>query len=297
MIQARVGVRRDLRAMLGVLSRGRGDPAFRREGSLLWLTGVSPAGVITARLAPDEDGVLGTFWGPGADWAAEHLADWVGAGDDASGFLPQHPLVERQWRRYHATLRVPRMLLTWQIALAAVLEQRVTGVEARGAWRGLITEHGVPAPGPVPSGMLAPPTPDAVLAVPSWDWRRYGVDRQRLRTVRELARGAHVLREAEALAPADGREHLRRIPGIGPWTAAEISARALADTDSVSVGDYHLARNVTYALTGRTDGTDADMLELLAPYAGHRHRAVRLIELAGASPPRRGPRMRLPGPR
>jgi hypothetical protein len=33
------------------------------------------------------------------------------------------------------------------------------------------------------------------------------------------------------------------------------------------------------------------MLELLAPYAGHRYRVTRLIELGGARPPRHGPRM------
>jgi hypothetical protein len=33
------------------------------------------------------------------------------------------------------------------------------------------------------------------------------------------------------------------------------------------------------------------MLELLAPYAGHRHRAARLATMSGAAPPRRGPRM------
>jgi hypothetical protein len=32
------------------------------------------------------------------------------------------------------------------------------------------------------------------------------------------------------------------------------------------------------------------MLELLAPYAGHRQRAVRLIELSGIRKPRFGPR-------
>jgi hypothetical protein len=36
---------------------------------------------------------------------------------------------------------------------------------------------------------------------------------------------------------------------------------------------------------------DAGMLQLLAPYRGHRYRAARLIELSGARPPRHGPRM------
>ena len=32
------------------------------------------------------------------------------------------------------------------------------------------------------------------------------------------------------------------------------------------------------------------MLELLEPYRGHRYRVLRLIELSGLAPPRRGPR-------
>ena len=281
---------RDLAAMLGVLSRGGGDPTYRRgtDGDL-WLVGLGPTGPVTMRLRPGRAAVSGQFWGDGALWAAEHLPELLGGDDDASGFVPVHPLIDQQWRRYRHTVRVPRALMTWQIAVAAVLEQRVTGVEARGAWRALVSEHGVRAPGPIPDHMRVPPGPAEVLRVPSWDWRRYGVDRQRIATIRELARSSHLLTRAESLEPAEGRELLTGIPGVGPWTAAEISARAFGDADSVSVGDYHLARNVTFALTARVDGTDEDMLELLAPYAGHRHRAVRMIELAGVAPPRRGP--------
>lgn len=272
----------NLRTILGTLSRGGGDPCYRRDGSGVWLTGLAPE-PFTARLEP---GVHGTFWGPGAPWAAEHLPQWLGADDDPTGFLPQHPIVESQWRQHGASWRVPKTLLTWQIAVAAVLEQRVTGVEARGAWRGLVRDHGTPAPGPR-DDLRIPPTAQALLNVPSWDWRRYQVDRQRVATLRELARSAHALDRCDLTA----------IPGIGVWTAAEITSRAHGDADAVSFGDYHLARNVTWALIGRDDGTDADMAGLLEPYAGHRFRVIRMIELAGAGPPRRGPRMRLPGPR
>ncbi len=292
MIRAEYATSRDPRLVLGPLSRGRGDPCFRVEGATVWLTGLAPQ-PFTARLDP---GVTGTFWGPGAAWAAEHLPLWLGARDEACGFEPGHALVAQQWRRYGSRWRVPRTLLTWQIALAAVLEQRVTGVEARGAWRGLVCEHGRPAPGPR-EDLWVPPTPEQVRQVPSWDWRRYGVDRQRVLTAREVARAEHVLDHAGRLSPAEGREALRVLPGVGVWTAAEISARAFGDADAVSFGDYHLARNVTYALTGRTDGTDEDMAAVLEPYSGHRYRVVRMVELAGVAPPRRGPRMRLPGPR
>lgn len=268
--------------ILGPLSRGAGDPCYRRESETVWLTGCTPE-PFTARLEP---GVVGTFWGPGAQWAADRLPQWLGADDDISGFIAQHDIVEAQWRRYGQVWRVPKTSLTWQIAVAAVLEQRVTGVEARGAWRGLVRDHGHPAPGPR-QDLWVPPTPEELLKVPSWDWRRYGVDRHRVQTLREVARSAHALDTCELTA----------IPGVGVWTAAEIATRAHGDADAVSFGDYHLARNVTWALSGRDDGTDEDMAVLLEPYRGHRHRVVRMIELAGAAPARRGPRMRLPGPR
>jgi 3-methyladenine DNA glycosylase/8-oxoguanine DNA glycosylase len=288
---------RNLRAVLGPLRRGTGDPAFQIHADGMWLTGLMQGDPFTLRLVADADLVRGTYWGPARDAAANTFADLLGATDDVRGFIPQHPAIESQWRRYANVWRTPRSLLTWQVALAAVLEQRVTGVEARGAWRALLREHGTVAPGPAPAGMMVPPTAQEVLRVPSWDWRRYGVDRQRVATIREVASVSHLLAQAEHMTPAQGRALLTRLSGIGPWTAAEISAKALGDADAVSVGDYHLARNVTFALTGDVDGTDDDMLELLEVYAGHRHRVVRMIELAGIAPPRRGPRMRLPGPR
>jgi 3-methyladenine DNA glycosylase/8-oxoguanine DNA glycosylase len=74
------------------------------------------------------------------------------------------------------------------------------------------------------------------------------------------------------------------------WTSAEVRQRALGDPDAVSVGDFHLAKIVGYALTGqKTD--DPGMLRLLEPYQGHRHRATVLITLTGLRPPARGPRM------
>jgi len=66
--------------------------------------------------------------------------------------------------------------------------------------------------------------------------------------------------------------------------------RALGDADAVSVGDYHLAGLVGWSLSGvKTD--DAAMLELLEPYRPHRQRVIRLLEIGGTYPPRRGPRM------
>ena len=73
---------------------------------------------------------------------------------------------------------------------------------------------------------------------------------------------------------------LRTIPGIGVWTSAEARQRAAGDPDAVSVGDYHLKNVVGWALAGRDRSTDEEMLALLEPFKGHRHRATRLIGLS-----------------
>ena len=58
----------------------------------------------------------------------------------------------------------------------------------------------------------------------------------------------------------------------------------------MSFGDYHVAQDIGYALTGeRLD--DAGLADLLEPFRGHRYRVQRLVELAGIGAPRRGPRM------
>jgi len=51
-------------------------------------------------------------------------------------------------------------------------------------------------------------------------------------------------------APEVAVSRLTTYPGIGPWTAAEGTARALGDADAVSVGDYHLPNLVAWALAG-----------------------------------------------
>ena len=93
-------------------------------------------------------------------------------------------------------------------------------------------------------------------------------------------------------APLDAAySRLRSVPGIGPWTTAEVGVRALGDVDAVSVGDFHLPHLVAYALAGEPRATDERMLELLEPYRGRRALVVRLLELSGMRAPRYGPRL------
>jgi 3-methyladenine DNA glycosylase/8-oxoguanine DNA glycosylase len=106
---------------------------------------------------------------------------------------------------------------------------------------------------------------------------------------------AHATR-LEALATASSselRERLESIAGIGLWTSAEVSRRVLGDADAVSVGDFHVKNIVSWALASEVRGTDERMLELLEPYAGHRGRVCSLLESAGVSAPKHGPRQRI----
>jgi 3-methyladenine DNA glycosylase/8-oxoguanine DNA glycosylase len=135
--------------------------------------------------------------------------------------------------------------------------------------------------------LRVPPPPRVWVTIPSWEWHRSGIEAVRARTIIGAARVASRL-EVDETQEADRR--LRSLSGIGVWTSAEVRQRALGDPDAVSVGDYHIPGIVGWALTGRKVD-DAGMLELLEPYAGHRYRVTRMLELSGAAPPRHGPRM------
>lgn len=93
------------------------------------------------------------------------------------------------------------------------------------------------------------------------------------------------------MAMPDAYARLQAFPGVGPWSAAEVANVALGDPDAVSVGDYHLKNQVSWALAGEPRGTDERMVELLEPWRGHRARVLRLILAGGIGAPRYGPRM------
>jgi 3-methyladenine DNA glycosylase/8-oxoguanine DNA glycosylase len=286
----------DVRLVLSVHRRGPRDPAYRVSGDgAVWRTSRTPDGPgtlrVTARPAgPDAQTVISAAaWGPGAGWLLGSLPSLLGAADDPAGFAPAHPVL-RELSRRHPGARVGRSGRVLEALVPAVLEQKVVSPEAHRAWRWLLLRFGDPAPGPAPAGMRVFPAAGTWPRIPSWDWHRAGVEAVRARTIAAAARSAGRVEEILAMPVADADRRLRALPGIGPWTSAEVRQRACGDADAVSVGDYHLPAAVGWALAGRVVD-DAGMLELLAPYRGHRYRAARLIELGGARPPRRGPRM------
>src|SRR6266545_4512955 len=110
---------------------------------------------------------------------------------------------------------------------------------------------------------------------------------RRANTIRGAAAHAQRVETTTAMAPAVARRRLQALPGVGPWTSAEVAIVALGDADAVSVGDFHLPHMVSWALAGEPRGSDERMLELLAPFPGHRGRVLRLLTRSGRVPPRR----------
>lgn len=280
-------------AVIGCLRHGRGDPTFVRDAAGTWLARRTPAGPGTLLLTehPASGEVLGQAWGSGARWLLDGLPELLGAGDDWAGWVPHHARVADAHRAFPGW-RVARSRLVLDSLIPIVIEQKVTGREAFAGFRALVRRFGEPAPGPR-EGILLAPGPDGWRAIPSWEYLRAGVTAQRSDTIVRCARVAGRLEECAELPLPAARARLRAVPGVGVWTMAEVAQRALGDPDSPSFGDFHVAKDIGWALLGRPIG-DAELEELLAPYAGHRYRVQALLGLAGHRRPRRGPRMTLP---
>ncbi|WP_030168899.1 DNA-3-methyladenine glycosylase family protein [Spirillospora albida] len=273
----------DLLGTLRPHRRGHHDPAFRAEpDGTVWRASFTPDGPGTLRVRLAAGAVEAAAWGPGAGWLLAGVPDLLGAADSPEGFEARHDVVREQMRK-RPGLRIGRTNRVFEALVPAVMEQKVLAEEAWRGWGYLLRRFGEPAPG-APEGMRVPPPPAVWIRIPSWEWHRSGLEAVRARTIIGAARVAARLEED----PAERR--LRSLPGIGVWTAAEVRQRAAGDPDAVSVGDYHLPGLVGWALAGRKVD-DAGMLELLEPYAGHRHRVTRLLLASGRRPPRRGPRL------
>ncbi|KTR96922.1 3-methyladenine DNA glycosylase, partial [Microbacterium testaceum] len=140
---------------------GRNDPTYfssmpLRDGGVVWRVSRTPLGVATLALRQSIGGaVRAAAWGPGAEWALDQLPALCGKLDDPDGFdASRHPSVA-EWHRRHPDLRIGRTDLVFDALVSAIMEQKVTSLQAFSAWRSIVTWYGERAPGPTPRPLFA----------------------------------------------------------------------------------------------------------------------------------------------
>lgn len=267
------------------LASSRGSMAARIERATL-----TPMGPGTVRVTIDESGVHTVdAWGDGAAWLTERYERLSARTTATPPLRPQHNVVERALHDV-GQLRLPASDSPYHELLPAVLGQRITAGEALRQWATLCLRYGDVAPGPLE--LRLPPRPERLLAIPSWEFHRLGIEQQRARALRVVARHFSYVQRTVGLSGAEARHALTRLPGIGVWTAAVAVGVSHGDPDALPVGDFHVKNTVAWAFTGAPRGTDDEMLATLQPYAGQRWQVVRLLEKSGIAAPKFGPKRR-----
>jgi 3-methyladenine DNA glycosylase/8-oxoguanine DNA glycosylase len=280
----------DLATTFFPVRRGNGDPTTAIGRGEVWRASRTVDGPMTARFVRESGGVRVQSWGDGAAWLIDRAADWLGLADGADAFRPPPGVVAEARRRYRG-LRMPRTGLVVEHLIPSILEQKVTGIEARRAYRRMTLAHAEPAPGPHEPRLVLPPDPARLARLPYYAMHPFGIEKRRADLIRLVSARATWI-DATASAPGpDASARLRSIRGIGPWTVAEVSRIAFGDADAVSVGDFHVPHLVSWALAGEARATDDRMLELLEPYRPFRGLVQLLLERSGVRAPAFGPRM------
>lgn len=279
----------DLARTLAPLRHGTRNPSVRFENKEVWRAGWTPQGPASLQVIQEPRGLRARTWGDGATWLLDGTLGLLGYHDQPASFRPADPVLGRLHRRFRG-LRICRTGAVVETLVPTILKQKVTTIEAALSYRALVIALGQPAPGP--SGLIVPPSAEQLASLPYWRFHPLGIERKRAEIIRRVCAQAPRLESLTTSSSSrEGQRRLRAVSGVGKWTASEVARIAWGDPDAVRLGDFHLPELVAWALAGERHADDARMLELLEPYRGHRGRAVRLLQLGGHSPPRRGPRM------
>jgi 3-methyladenine DNA glycosylase/8-oxoguanine DNA glycosylase len=267
------------------------EPTWRHRGEHVELAGRTPEGPVAFRARSTSGTLTVEAWGPGAAWITDRLPHLAAHGDDPRPLRFDHPVLDETNRR-HPGLRHAATGLVVDALLGRVLGQRVLAVEAARSWIALCRELGGPAPGPL--DLLLPPDPERLAQQPMWWFHQRGIERSRARTLVAVCRHAGRLAEVVDLALPDAYARMRAVPGLGPWTVNGVARVALGDPDAIVVGDYWISHAVCSFLTGRSRGSDEEMLALVERWIGQRGRVERLVGLSGHRVQRFGPGVRTP---
>lgn len=270
----------DLHATFALQLLGKFDPTGSRgEKSLRKIHHDVDGNIVVWRFTQTDKGLLIEVLGDEGR-LLDTMTRQLPLDDGADCFAPEHPLLRRLNKGF-AGLRLMRMPWTFDVAAGAVLQQRVRWQTAYTDFKNIALRWGTRT-----EARCAFPTSTQLARVPTARLESIGLDPKRARALHLLACADVRHRFLHPHADlADVNRRLLLIHGIGPWTAGLIAGVAYGDPDAVPVGDLHIPSLVTSALAGEPDGTDERMLELLAPYAGHRFRVIRMLLWAARRTP------------
>ncbi|MEO5679555.1 MAG: Ada metal-binding domain-containing protein [Acidimicrobiales bacterium] len=172
--------------------------------------------------------------------AARRLFDLDGDPGAVADVLGRDPLLEAALAATPG-IRLPGAVDGFETAVRTVLGQQVSVAGATTLAARLVTAFGVTLA--APEGGLTALFPDPATLARA-DLSTLGLTKARADTVRALA--AAVADEVLDLSPAADRDKatatLLGLPGVGPWTAALVAARALGDPDALPASDLALRR-------------------------------------------------------
>jgi 3-methyladenine DNA glycosylase/8-oxoguanine DNA glycosylase len=232
----------------------------------------------------------GAWTGEDVERAIDCARGLAAVDDDPSDFLTsvrRHPVLGPLVRG--ADPRLPKTPTVFEALAIAIIEQLVTGFEARASIRRLFRTAGEPVAG---TSLVAPPSARAIHRVPMWRLRELGIGSRRAATLHRAAARGDAIERLRTEPPELFLEKIQSLHGVGAWTANAVARAALGWSDAVPVGDFHAPYMISASLgreVSRDDPSGADhaMLEVLEPFRPHRARAALLLE-------RSGTRMRLP---
>jgi AraC family transcriptional regulator of adaptative response / DNA-3-methyladenine glycosylase II len=141
-------------------------------------------------------------------------------------------------------LRVPGGVDGFELAVRAILGQRISVAAATTLAGRFASAFGEPLATPVAGLDRLSPRPGRVAAVDPAEIRALGVAGPRAEAIRGLASAMAdgSLRLEPGADPAAAIARLKRLPGVGDWTAHYIAMRALRWPDAFPAGDLALMR-------------------------------------------------------
>ena len=136
----------DVRLTFGPLAHAVGYASSRIVGDAWWHAMNTPDGPVSLCVTADrlDSTVTIDAWGAGGVWAVDHAAGITGADDVPSEFVPASVLIASLQRRMPGQ-RLVALGTAADLAASTVLGQRVTTVEARDSWRGVVRRFGTHA--------------------------------------------------------------------------------------------------------------------------------------------------------